>query len=205
MSSVRILIADDSQALQTFMRQRLEQLGIEPEMIRTTAKPVAALEIAAEFKPDFLMTDWYPKEPLQGIALFNEVRQHNPECLFALVGHEKSAEQEALAMEAGALFFLKKPFTPDDMRAALKKVIEQLTLTHPKLATMVKARTAQAASTRPVIPAIVVPPLYKPGDAVVYQNRFETVKYVIARQGELVVQLEGKAGLIPADKIQRRA
>ena len=36
-----------------------------------------------------------------------------------------------------------------------------------------------------------------------YRNRRETVKHVILRRGELVVQLHGEAGLVEASKLQR--
>ena len=44
---------------------------------------------------------------------------------------------------------------------------------------------------------------FKPGDRVVYANRTESVKHVILRRGELVLQLDGIAGMIEATKVQR--
>ena len=47
-------------------------------------------------------------------------------------------------------------------------------------------------------------PQYKPGDQVLYLNRIETIKHVILRRGELVVQLQGMSGFIEATKIKHR-
>ena len=37
-----------------------------------------------------------------------------------------------------------------------------------------------------------------------YQGRYETVKNVILRQGEMVVLLAGTPGMVPASKLSKR-
>lgn len=201
MPALSFLIADPSQAVQIFIRKQLESYGFDAASIKTVASPSAALEVAAELKPDFLLTDAFTKEPMSGLALYNAVQKHNPECSFALMGATAGAAEQSDATVAGAYFLLAKPFTAEVFQSTLAKAMGQLAQKHPQIAQLVLAQTRAT----PPVPKIVLPnlPQYKPGDQVSYQNRRETVKHVILRRGELVVQLHGLAGLVEANKLQR--
>jgi len=202
MPAIRFLIADPSTAVQTFVSQLLESYGFESEGIKTCSTPQAGADIAVELKPDFLLTCWFGKESMSGIDLYRAVLATNPECRFAMLATNPSPEQEEQAKEAQAIFLLPKPFAADALRAKLGKALDQAAKTHTKMAQHVNAQAAvhSAAAMRPKLPSV---PQLKPDDQVSYLGRTETVKYVILRRGELVVQLKGQAGLIEATKIQR--
>lgn len=202
MSAVSFLISDPSPALQTFAQQLLSGYGFDAAAIKTTSDPHAAAEIAASMKPDFLITDWFAKESLTGIALHKTIQKVQPDCHFALLAQGSSATHQQEADEAGALFLLAKPFTADAMRAAVRTALEQLAPMHPGIARRLTPLTSQ----KPARPVYVAPPdlpQYKPGDRVIYANRTESVKNVILRRGELVVQLDGIPGMVEASKIKR--
>ena len=200
MSAISFLIADPSPAVQTFVRQQLESYGFDAPSIKTVPTPQAAREAAADIKPDFLLTDTFAKEGMSGIGLHRAVQKHNPDCSFAMMGAAVTEAEQEEAREAGAYFLLAKPFTAEVFRSALAKALEQLAQKHPQIAQQVMAQTRVSAPA----PKIVLPPIpqYKPGDQVSYKNRRETVKHVILRRGELVVQLHGEAGLVEASKLQ---
>lgn len=202
MPAISFLIADPSQAVQTFIRKPLEAYGFHAASIKTVATPQAAREVAAEIKPDFLLTDTFAREGMSGIGLHRAVQKHNPDCSLAMLGTGVTAADQEEAHDAGAYFLLAKPFTAEAFRSALAKALEQLAHKHPHIAQQVTAQTKAAATPAP---QIVLPdlPQYKPGDQVSYKNRRETVKHVILRRGELVVQLHGEAGLVEASKLQR--
>lgn len=200
MSAVSFLISDPSHALQTFVQQLLTGYGFDAAAIKTTDDPQAALEVAQSLKPAFLLTDWFAKESMTGIALHQAMLKTNPGCQFALLSSANSATHRQEAEQAGALFLLAKPFTADAMRTEMRKALEQLAKLHPDIAQRLKP----AVSARPAPIQLPSLPQLKPGDRVTYANRTESVKYVILRRGELVVQLEGIPGLIEASKITRR-
>lgn len=201
MPAISFLIADPSQAVQTFIRKQLETYGFPAANIKTVATPQAAREAAAALKPDFLLTDTFAKEGMSGLGLHRAVQKHNPDCSFAMLGTAVTAADQEEATDAGAYFLLSKPFTADIFRSALANALEQLALKHPQIAQQVLAQTKAAAPA----PKIALPdlPQYKPGDPVSYKNRRDTVKHVILRRGELVVQLHGEVGLVEASKLQR--
>lgn len=196
MSATRFLVADSSPAIQTFLRQLLEGYGFEPGSIKTANTPQAALEFAAGHPPDLLLTDSFPKEQLSGLALHQALLQHNPQCQFGLMAARMDATLQEQAESAGALFALAKPFTATDIKAAVAQALEALSIHHPQVASKLRPQA-------PVRTTVPLPPRIQAGDAVIYQGRYETVKNVILRQGELVVHLQGTPGMVPASKLSR--
>ena len=202
MSAVSFLISDPSPALQTFTQQLLTGFGFDAAGIKTTSNPHAAAEMAASLKPDFLISDWFAKESMNGIALHQSIQKTSPGCRFALLSETNDPSHQQEANEAGALFFLAKPFSADAMRAAVRTALEQLAPLHPGIA----RKLSPLASHSPARPVYVAPPSlpqFKPGDRVMYANRTESVKHVILRRGELVVQLDGIPGMVEASKIKQ--
>ncbi len=203
MSVIRFLIADASQGLHTFMQQWLTGNGFEASGIRCATNPHAALEIAAELQPDFLLTDWFPKESLDGFGLYRKILQVNPGCRFAMLSADASDHNRQVAQDAGAIFLMKKPCTAPELRGALTNALELLAVESPKMATHMQSRKAAAAQAKAASHAPIHIPKFEVGEHVLYQGRREMVKYVILRRGELVVQLQGRAGLIPAIYVQK--
>ena len=203
MSVIRFLIADGSQGLHNFMQQWLTGYGFEASGIRCTTDPHAALEIAAELQPDFLLTDWFPKESMDGIRLHKQILQRNPTCRFAMLSADTSDHNRQIAQNAGAIFLMKKPCTAPELRSALTNALELLAVESPKMAAHVQRRNAAAAHAKAASQMAISVPKFEVGEQVLYQGRSESVKYVILRRGELVVQLRGHSGLVPATHVQK--
>ena len=204
MSTIRFLIADASPSLHTFMRQLLIGYGFEAHGIACAADPASALLAAEENRPDFLLTDWFPKETMQGIELFQSIQRLSPQCRFAMLSSDASNAAREKAQEAGAVFLMKKPCTAQELRNALANAMELLSIEHPKMAAHVRAQRPKDAQPVPA-PIPIKVPKYEVGEQVLYQGRRASIKYVILRRGELVVQLHGSTGLIPATNIQTAA
>jgi DNA-binding NtrC family response regulator len=204
MSAVSFLICDPTPALQTFFSKLIASHGFDAAAIKTAGDPQAACEIAASLKPDFLVTDWFAKEAVSGIALHRQLASINPECRFGLMASNASASREQEARDAGALFFLPKPFAADDARRELSRAVDQLSTSHPGLLKQVQARDKDATQLWAANLHLPVLPKFKPGDRVMYRGQTEVVQHVILRRGEMVVQLRDVAGLIESSQIQMR-
>jgi CheY-like chemotaxis protein len=202
MSAIRFLIVDSSQSLHTFMQQLLTGYGFDADCIQCATDPGAALEVSAELAPDFLLTDWFSKETIDGIALYQAILQRNPDCRFAMLSADASNSNRQVAQEAGAVFLLKKPCTAQELRAALTNAMELLAVESPKMAAHVNAMRSTAAKAQAAVLAAKIPK-FEVGEHVQYRGRRESVKYVILRRGELVVQLNGMTGLVPASNVQK--
>ncbi len=201
MSAISFLIADPHQAVQAFARQQLEAYGFDAATIRTVSTPRAGVEAASEVKPDFLLTDSFEKEAMSGLGLYQAVCKHNADCCFAMVANNPSPGDEDDANQAGAYFFLAKPFTAVQFRDNLAQALKRLAQKHPQIAHHMERMTIDAPPQPPKIDLTHLPQ-HKPGDQVSYLNRRETVKHVILRRGELVVQLHGVSGMVEASKLQ---
>lgn len=204
---LNFLVVDPLTGVQTFARQLLESYGFSADSIRCCSKPDEALALLPEFRPQFLITDWFPKEAISGIALHQQICQQVPDCRLSLLAFEVGPEEQAQAQAAGARFLLKKPFTAPELKTTLRQALEKLAQERPDLHKRLQQvmGTPQAAQrvALPPMPVMPATPPLKPGDKVRVGNATEVVDTVVIRQGELVVQLKNKAGLIPADKLQR--
>lgn len=206
MSQINILIADDSQALQTFMRQFFESHGFLAADIHCVKDGHTAATLIPNLKPDLLITDWFRHKEPDGFELHALCRKYDAHSGFGVTGRDHDGTLVKRAEDAGALFGLPKPFTADALRAVLAQALEKMEQEHPKFM-QIKAAKAHAihvaeaaAKMRVVVGAM---PQYKPGDRVRLDEKIGTIKYVILRKGELVVQLAEYPGMVPAARLHR--
>ncbi len=203
MFMLRLLIVEKSKGLQAFVRELFESFGFEPELIKTAVNPQAALEIAADLKPDFLLTDWFSGEALTGIGLYQALLAFNPVCQFALLSSEVGPQQTEQARQSGALFLQAKPCSAPELRAALGKALQQLSTANPQVDRHVHAIASAAARHLSALTVAAKLPNFAPGQKVMYQGRTDSVKSVIMRRGELALQLNGTAGLVPSSAVSK--
>ncbi|RTL37794.1 MAG: response regulator [Burkholderiales bacterium] len=201
---VKFLVVDPLAGVQTFARQLLQSHGFAAESILCCADTEAALAQGLLFRPDFLITDWFPKAPMTGLQLFQRLREVQPHLHLSLLSFEVTPEHEFEAEAHGARFLLKKPFTADQLKVEMTRSLEALAISSPALHSQVRdtLRAARPAP-RPVPPIIIPPqPVIKPGEKVRFNGAIHVAQYVVHRQGETVVQLKGQPGFVPLDKLQ---
>ena len=196
MPDVRFLVADASPSVQKFFQQLIVGYGFEIDSIQTASTPQAARTLATEHAPHLLLSDCYSDAEFSAFDLHREALRHNPDCRLALMSAHTNATLTQRAQRANALFHVAKPFTAAEIKQAMDNALDVLAQRHPAVAQ--KRHPAPAA--RPVLPVL---PKFKPGDAVLYLGRYDTVKNVILRQGELVVSLLGTPGMVPATKLTK--
>ena len=204
---LHFLIVDKLEGVQRFARKLLEAYGFRADQIACVASPAEALERVAHHAPDFLLTDWFAHQPLDGPTLCEQVRAQHPQCRFGLTSFEVNASHEARAKKLGARFLLKKPFDPEALRATLQSSLEGLAQDQPaimaRMAQQSGGRLDPRAGRRIELPPVVLPPALKAGDAVKHDGKSRKVLAVVIRHGEQLAQLEGVAGFVAADKLGR--
>lgn len=186
---LKFLVVDALAGVQTFARQLLQNHGIPAGSILCCADTDAALAQGLAFKPQVLITDWFPKAALTGIQLHQRLREASPALQLALLSFDVTPEHHREAQALGAHFLLKKPFTPEQLKAEVARMLEALAKQAPRAA-------------RPVLPIIPPQPVLKPGDKVRYQGSVHVTQHVVHRHGETVVQLQGQSGFVPLEKLQ---
>lgn len=104
--AIRVVIADDVEALRNLLRVQLE-LDDEFEVVGEAADGRAAVEVVEESQPDFVLLD-LAMPVMDGLQAIPEIRRVDPAAtIVVLSGFEASALAPA-AFGAGADHFLEK-------------------------------------------------------------------------------------------------
>jgi CheY-like chemotaxis protein len=120
---VKILIVDDSVAMQAIVRRGLEQFGYKQLEIKQANNGVEALEIIGNWQPEIVLTDWHMPQ-MSGIELLIEVKKRELPLKIGLVTTVNDDERIELAIEQGASFVLSKPFEDEALHKALLPLIQ---------------------------------------------------------------------------------
>ncbi len=120
-SDMQILVVDDSRAMRSIVMRAVRQAGYEASFVEAT-NGVEALEVIRRSPPTLVMADWNMPE-MSGIALLQALRAEGNPVKVGFVTSESDPSMRDLAFQAGALFMLGKPFTPDAIKAVLDPVL----------------------------------------------------------------------------------
>lgn len=147
--SRRVLIVDDSRAIQAIIRRVLQHGEMGPLQIQTASDGAEALQRMQEFKPDLVVSDWH-MPGVSGIEMLQTLRQigqgHVP---VGFVTTETNAQCLNQARSNGAAFVVHKPF--DD--ASLRRVVHDSLYGQSAL----REQAQQRKAAEPVLPEAVLP------------------------------------------------
>jgi CheY-like chemotaxis protein len=122
---MKFLIVDDSRAVQTIIRKAIEKSGLPDLEFKTASSADTAYEIAKEWQPNLLITDWHMPN-MSGLELIQLLRQtglgHIP---VGMVTAEQSNIKIAEAKQNGALFVISKPCEEKELLDAIYTVIKK--------------------------------------------------------------------------------
>ncbi len=121
-TNMRVLIVDDFSTMRRILRSVLEEIGFNE--IDEADSGSAALYKLKENNYDIMLTDWNMPN-MTGLELLRTVRSINKlsQMPVFLVTAEAKKEQIVEAAEAGVNGYILKPFTTDNMREKLTKVL----------------------------------------------------------------------------------
>ena len=117
----RVLLIDDDELVLETMQLALTGTGHDVRVARDGGE---ALGVAAEFRPDLVVTDIVMPQR-EGLETIRELRRARPEVRIVAVsggGSTRYSDYLDLARKFGADRVLRKPFTP----GALRKIVEEL-------------------------------------------------------------------------------
>jgi two-component system chemotaxis response regulator CheY len=120
--SKTILVVDDSKAMRLIVRRTLRQAGFGEFEVQEAANGLEALERIGQAPPALVISDWNMPE-MNGIELLRELNARKVSVRFGFVTTEGTPDMRAMADEAGALFLIAKPFTPEQFESALRPLL----------------------------------------------------------------------------------
>jgi CheY-like chemotaxis protein len=120
--SARILIIDDETNIRMMMRLALEHVGYQAETAADGPEGLEKYGVGEGW--DLVLLD--QRMPgMSGLDVQREIRRRNPRAKIIMTTAFGTIDLATKAMEAGAADFLRKPFTADTLRAAVKSSLER--------------------------------------------------------------------------------
>lgn len=123
---MKILIVDDSRAMQTIVRRAIEQLGHEQLELNKAGNGIEALDIIRVWEPDLIISDWHMPE-MNGMELLTTLNLEMRNISMGFVTTESSEKRLQEAVDAGAQFIVQKPFDIKTLHKAVLPFIQSYT------------------------------------------------------------------------------
>ncbi|MCX5874500.1 MAG: endopeptidase La [Deltaproteobacteria bacterium] len=117
----RILVVDDEE----MARQNIERVILkEGHIVQTASNGVEALERVKVQEFDLIITD-LKMDQMDGIQLTENIKKASPRTEIMLVTGHATVDSAVDAFTKGAAYYLPKPYKLDDLRAAVRRILEK--------------------------------------------------------------------------------
>jgi two-component system, NtrC family, response regulator AtoC len=127
--SVNIMVVDDEEIVRDSLTSWLEEDGYRVEAVESGPK---ALERLPTRSWDLMLVDL--KMPgMDGIQLMDEVRRTHPDLTMIIMTAYATVDTAVKAMKKGAYDYFVKPFNPEDVSLAIRKIVEHRRLIRENL------------------------------------------------------------------------
>ena len=119
---MKILIVDDSKTMRMIIMRTLRKTNLGDHTVVQAGDGREALQVIANESPDVVVSDWNMPE-MTGLQLLQQLRGEDNQVNFGFITSESTLSMREQAAEAGACFFVTKPFTPESLEASLSPVL----------------------------------------------------------------------------------
>ena len=119
--SQTMLIIDDEEVVLNSCRRIFTAEGFN---VVITSSPQEGLRLASDSVYDVILCDW--KMPgFDGLDVIEEVSNRSPDSAVVMISGFPSVGRATEAMKRGAMDYVSKPFTPEEITATVKKAIQR--------------------------------------------------------------------------------
>lgn len=131
---IRVLIADDHPVVRDGLRGLME---IQPdiEVVGEARDGIEAVDQARSLKPDVMLLDMVMPGK-DGVQAIIEIKEENPEARILVLTSYAEGEMAFPAIKAGALGYLLKDSSPEELLQAIHNVYRGQVSLHPTVARM---------------------------------------------------------------------
>jgi two-component system, chemotaxis family, chemotaxis protein CheY len=119
---MKILIVDDSRAMRMIVRRQLNAIGLGGADYLEAANGLEGIAAIKEHEPDLVLSDWNMPE-MNGIEMLEALSAEGVDVKLGFVTSESQPTYKERAVEAGAMFFIAKPFNADTFKRALGQFV----------------------------------------------------------------------------------
>ena len=127
MKSIRVLIVDDSAVMRKIVERCLRQAGLELQQVLEASNGMEGLAALKQASVDLILSDINMPamdglEFLQGLRSVDNAK-NTPVVMITTEGSESRVVE---ALTAGARGYIRKPFTPDQVKERVTPLLEGL-------------------------------------------------------------------------------
>ena len=115
---MNILLVDDSKAMRMIVMRQMRQIGYGDSEFIEAENGKEALDAILADPPQLVLSDWNMPE-MTGIELLQALNEKDVKIPFGFVTSEGTPEMRTRAADAGAKFLVAKPFSAEDLQAAI--------------------------------------------------------------------------------------
>lgn len=124
MREIRVLIVDDSSVMRKIVERALRQAGLESLLVMEAGSGIDGLEVLQSKQVDLILSD-INMPAMDGLEFLRQIRatQLAPQVPIVMITTESSEEHVKQAIQAGAMGYIRKPFTPDQVKQRVLPLI----------------------------------------------------------------------------------
>jgi two-component system chemotaxis response regulator CheY len=128
MDNIRALIVDDSSVMRKIVERSLRQAGIDLVAVCEASNGAEALDVLCENSVDLILCD-INMPVMDGIEFVRRVQSLDQakEVPVVMITTEGSESHVVQALSAGARGYIRKPFTPDQVKEHVLPVLRKRT------------------------------------------------------------------------------
>lgn len=120
---MKVLIVDDSKIMRRLVRKTLTAAVPNELAVEEATNGLEALSMIDTWKPDLVLTDWNMPE-MTGIELIEMIKEKALNVKVGLITSQGTKAMKQRAKDAGAMFLIHKPFTPERIAEAIGPMIK---------------------------------------------------------------------------------
>ncbi len=124
----RVMIAEDERLVAFVLRRQLEAQGYQ--VIGIAANGLEAIELCRSGSPDVVLMDIQMPE-MDGIVATEQIMREKPTCI-VIVSADGTAERIAAAEKAGAMAYLVKPVSDQQLSETIGEALIRFSKKHHK-------------------------------------------------------------------------
>lgn len=158
-SCITVLIVDDHAVVRQGVRAFLET---QPDIcvVGEAASGEEALQCVAQFTPDVVLMDLVMPR-MDGIAATRRIKQQSPQTQVIVLTSYAEDEKIFPAIQAGALSYLLKTISPEELADAVRKAAQGNAVLHPHIAMrLMQEFREEAGRTSAQTRSTAIPPAF---------------------------------------------
>jgi two-component system chemotaxis response regulator CheY len=117
MSEIRTLIVDDSSVMRKIVERALRQAGLETLVVHEAGSGAEGLDVLKGQQVDIILSD-INMPVMDGLEFLRQLKVQNlaPGVPVIMITTESSEEHVKQAIQAGAVGYIRKPFTAEQVK-----------------------------------------------------------------------------------------